>query len=167
MVDAVATQTLIDGDKKVVQKFTNISDGTGESAVVKVDVSGLATNSRGVHERFWWRPGTMRSISVMASWWRFLPRDSSPSPPPSTFPASGPSRVIPTGTRSPIWTSAFRRRMACNEGRVVYQAVCGTVAARFQRRRTHPRPDGAFIGKYAMVVHTCTCIISEGCSAYC
>ena len=61
MADAVATQTLIDGDKKVVQKFTNISDGTGESAVVKVDVSSLATNSRGdactgvVIEKIWWQ----------------------------------------------------------------------------------------------------------------
>jgi len=61
MADAVATQTLIDGDKKVVQKFTNISDGSGESAVVKVDVSALATNSRGdactgvVIEEIWWQ----------------------------------------------------------------------------------------------------------------
>jgi hypothetical protein len=61
MADAVATQTLIDGDKKVVQKFTNISDGSGESAVVKVDVSSLATNSRGdactgvVIEKIWWQ----------------------------------------------------------------------------------------------------------------
>jgi hypothetical protein len=29
-------------------KFTNVSDGTGESAVVKVDVSALASNNRGV-----------------------------------------------------------------------------------------------------------------------
>ena len=49
MADAVATQTLIDGDKKVVQKFTNISDGSGEAAVVKVDVSGLATNLSLIH----------------------------------------------------------------------------------------------------------------------
>jgi len=61
MADAVATQTLIDGDKKVVQKFTNISDGSGESAAVKVDVSSLATNSRGqactgvVIEKIWWQ----------------------------------------------------------------------------------------------------------------
>jgi len=61
MADAIATQTLIDGDKKVVQKFTNISDGTGEAAVVKVDVSSLATNSRGdactgvVIEKIWWQ----------------------------------------------------------------------------------------------------------------
>jgi len=41
MADAVATQKLVDGAKNVVMKFTNVSDGTGESAVVKVDVSAL------------------------------------------------------------------------------------------------------------------------------
>ena len=45
MADAVTSQTLQDGDKSVVMKFTNISDGTGESAVKKVDVSALATQS--------------------------------------------------------------------------------------------------------------------------
>ena len=33
MADAVATQTILDGPKYAVLKFTNISDGTGESAV--------------------------------------------------------------------------------------------------------------------------------------
>lgn len=42
MADAVTSQKIIDGPKKVVYKFTNISDGTGESAVLKVDVSGLS-----------------------------------------------------------------------------------------------------------------------------
>lgn len=61
MVDAVATQTLFDGAKKAVQKFTNLSDGTGETAVVKVDVSALAANSDGgactgvVIEKIWWQ----------------------------------------------------------------------------------------------------------------
>jgi hypothetical protein len=41
MADAVASQTLIDGARNVVMKFTNVSDGTGESAVTKVDVSAL------------------------------------------------------------------------------------------------------------------------------
>ena len=45
MADAVTSQTLQDGDKSVVMKFTNISDGTGESAVKKVDVSALQTQS--------------------------------------------------------------------------------------------------------------------------
>lgn len=45
MADAVTSQTLQDGDKSVVMKFTNISDGTGESAVKKVDVSALQAQS--------------------------------------------------------------------------------------------------------------------------
>jgi hypothetical protein len=47
MADNVTTQTLLDGERLVIQKFTNISDGTGEAAVVKVDVSTLAPNSFG------------------------------------------------------------------------------------------------------------------------
>lgn len=41
MADAVTTQTLIDGIKTTVVKLTNLSDGTGEAAVLKVDVSAL------------------------------------------------------------------------------------------------------------------------------
>lgn len=41
MPDAVTSQTLTDGERNVVMKFTNVSDGTGESAVLKVDVSTL------------------------------------------------------------------------------------------------------------------------------
>lgn len=41
MADAVATQIIIDGARNTVMKFTNLSDGTGESAVLKVDVSAL------------------------------------------------------------------------------------------------------------------------------
>lgn len=42
MADAVTSQTLIDQDRVAIMKFTNISDGTGESAVLKVDVSALS-----------------------------------------------------------------------------------------------------------------------------
>ena len=45
MADAVTSQTLQDGDKSLVMKFTNISDGSGEAAVKKVDVSALQTQS--------------------------------------------------------------------------------------------------------------------------
>jgi hypothetical protein len=41
MADAVTSQTLIDGERNLVMKFTNISDGTGEAAVLKVDVSTM------------------------------------------------------------------------------------------------------------------------------
>ena len=47
MADTVATQTLLDGDRLVIQKFTNISDGTGEAAVNKIIVSGLAASAAG------------------------------------------------------------------------------------------------------------------------
>lgn len=41
MADAVTSQTLVDGTQRAVFKFTNISDGTGESGAVKIDVSAL------------------------------------------------------------------------------------------------------------------------------
>ena len=47
MEDAVSSQTIQDGERNLVMKFTNVSDGTGESAVKKVDVSALATYSKG------------------------------------------------------------------------------------------------------------------------
>jgi hypothetical protein len=61
MADAVTSQTIIDGPKTVVMKFTNISDGSGESAVKKVDVSALNTSADGdactgvVIEKMWWQ----------------------------------------------------------------------------------------------------------------
>lgn len=41
MVDTVNTAVMNNGDKNYVAQFINTSDGTGESAVVKVDISGL------------------------------------------------------------------------------------------------------------------------------
>lgn len=47
MADAVTTQVLYDGQAEACIKFTNISDGTGEAAVTKVDVSTLAVGLNG------------------------------------------------------------------------------------------------------------------------
>ena len=47
MADAVTSQTILDGERLFIGKFTNISDGTGESAVVKIDVSTLSSNASG------------------------------------------------------------------------------------------------------------------------
>ena len=47
MADTVTSQTIQDGERVAVLKFTNVSDGTGESAVKKVDVSALTKNSAG------------------------------------------------------------------------------------------------------------------------
>tara|TARA_R100000742_G_C4271158_1_gene90016 strand:+ start:964 stop:1368 length:405 start_codon:yes stop_codon:yes gene_type:complete len=61
MADAVTSQTLIDGPQTAVMKFTNVSDGTGESAVKKVDVSALSNSASGlactgvVIEKMWWQ----------------------------------------------------------------------------------------------------------------
>jgi len=66
MADAVTSQTLADGDRIAVVKFTNISDGTGESSVEKVDVASLTTKADGtacarVHiEQIWYDIGGMR-----------------------------------------------------------------------------------------------------------
>lgn len=54
MADAVTTQTIVDGARNTVIKLTNLSDGTGEAAVKKVDVSTLlgapsAVSIRKVH----------------------------------------------------------------------------------------------------------------------
>tara|TARA_R110000796_G_scaffold164072_1_gene281021 strand:- start:775 stop:1173 length:399 start_codon:yes stop_codon:yes gene_type:complete len=48
MADAVTSQTIQDGARKAVLKFTNISDGSGESAVAKVDVSALSPSAEGL-----------------------------------------------------------------------------------------------------------------------
>jgi hypothetical protein len=47
MADTVSTQTLYDNTRTAIMKFTNISDGTGENLVVKVNVANLSANSTG------------------------------------------------------------------------------------------------------------------------
>ena len=47
MADTVTSQTIQDTDRVAILKFTNESDGTGESSVKKVDVSALEANSAG------------------------------------------------------------------------------------------------------------------------
>ena len=66
MADAVTSQTLSDGDRIAVVKFTNISDGTGESSVEKVDISALAASNAGLTpalatiEQIWYDVGGTR-----------------------------------------------------------------------------------------------------------
>ena len=61
MADAVTSQTIQDSERKAVLKYTNVSDGTGESAVVKVDVSALATNTVGT---------ACTGVTVAKIWWQ-------------------------------------------------------------------------------------------------
>ena len=45
MADAVTSTTIQDGNRIAIVQLTNTSDGTGESAVTKVDVSALSANT--------------------------------------------------------------------------------------------------------------------------
>lgn len=47
MADAVTTQVILDGERDFIAKYTNISDGTGETDVIKINVSTLAPNGFG------------------------------------------------------------------------------------------------------------------------
>ena len=47
MADAVTSTTIVDGERLAVIQLTSTSDGTGESAVTKVDVSALSSSSNG------------------------------------------------------------------------------------------------------------------------
>jgi len=58
MADTVTSQVIVNGNRNLVMKFTNLSDGTGESAVKKVDAQSatFATTSGNV-------PGTHLTIN--------------------------------------------------------------------------------------------------------
>lgn len=45
MADAVTTRVQVNGARNYVATFTNISDGTGENSVVKIDKSALVNES--------------------------------------------------------------------------------------------------------------------------
>ena len=47
MADAVSVSTIQDGGRTAIFYLTNTSDGTGEDAVTKIDVSALATSADG------------------------------------------------------------------------------------------------------------------------
>jgi hypothetical protein len=45
MADAVTTEYVFNGQRRKIVHLTNISDGTGESGVVKVDLSAITFNN--------------------------------------------------------------------------------------------------------------------------
>ena len=73
MADAVTSQTIVDTEKRVVMKFTNLSDGNGESAVKKVDVSALTAHPDGTAcsnitiDQIWYDIGGMRLAIYFAA----------------------------------------------------------------------------------------------------
>tara|TARA_R100000388_G_scaffold24051_1_gene18315 strand:- start:249 stop:650 length:402 start_codon:yes stop_codon:yes gene_type:complete len=60
MADTITSQTIQDGGKTAVLKFTNESDGTGEASVKKVDVSALAADANG---------NACTSVSISRIYW--------------------------------------------------------------------------------------------------
>ena len=66
MADTVTSQTIFDGSKRAILKFTNISDGTGESLVKKIDVSELLGSPEKVKIVHIWY--TTEGMSVQL-WW--------------------------------------------------------------------------------------------------
>lgn len=66
MADAVSTHILFQAADQLVVKLTNVSDGTGESAVTKVDVSALTPAASSVEiEQIHW---TTSGMSVQILW---------------------------------------------------------------------------------------------------
>ena len=61
MADVVTSQTIQDGSRKAVLKFTNASDGPGEAAGTKVDVSALSSNAAGE---------SCSSVQINKIWWQ-------------------------------------------------------------------------------------------------
>ena len=66
MADAVTSQTLVATTKRAIIKLTNLSDGSGEASVKKVDVSALNSHSDGTAcsrvtiDQIWYDVGGMR-----------------------------------------------------------------------------------------------------------
>lgn len=66
MADAVTSQIIFDGQHKTIVKFTSVSDGTGEAAVLKVDVSTLTPPATAVKIRkAWYDVSFGMSVSIL------------------------------------------------------------------------------------------------------
>lgn len=48
MADAVTTRTLANGPRNLIRRYTNLSDGTGETDVLKFDATDVALGYKGV-----------------------------------------------------------------------------------------------------------------------
>jgi hypothetical protein len=65
MSDTVTSQVIFSGNRRAVYSLTNVSDGTGESAVQKIDISGLPGSPSKVNiEQVWWATAGM-SVKIL------------------------------------------------------------------------------------------------------
>ena len=67
MADAVTSQTIVDNVRTFVGKFTNVSDATGETNVVKVDLSGDIPNPT-THLKIWRIWYDCKTMAVRLKW---------------------------------------------------------------------------------------------------
>ena len=61
MADVVTTKIIEDGPRTAVMHFTNVSDGTGEAGVAKVDVSALSADPAS--------KGACTSVNIECIWY--------------------------------------------------------------------------------------------------
>ena len=73
MADVVTSQTIVDTvGTKTVMKFTNISDGSGETLVTKMDASALTFMTEDATKtvaKIWWAVNTTNGKSVIELLW--------------------------------------------------------------------------------------------------
>jgi len=73
MADAVTSQTIVDtSGTKTVMKFTNISDGSGETLVTKMDASALTFMTEDATKKIakiWWAINTTNGKSGVELLW--------------------------------------------------------------------------------------------------
>ena len=73
MADAVTSQTIVDtSGTKTVMKFTNISDGSGETLVTKMDASALTFMTEDATKtiaKIWWAINTTNGKSGIELLW--------------------------------------------------------------------------------------------------
>mgnify|MGYP001214238671 FL=1 len=73
MADAVTSQTLVDtSGTKTVMKFTNMSDGSGETLVTKMDASALTFMTEDATKKIakiWWSINTTNGKSGVELLW--------------------------------------------------------------------------------------------------
>ena len=73
MADVVTSQTLVDTTgTKTVMKFTNISDGSGETLVTKMDASALTFMTEDANRtvaKIWWAVNTTNGKSGVELLW--------------------------------------------------------------------------------------------------
>ena len=68
MTDVVSVQKLLDDRRNLIVKLTNLSDGTGETNVRKIDVSTLNPPNPGAHLKLWECQYDIRNMGVRLQW---------------------------------------------------------------------------------------------------